>query len=199
MPLCTWSFTWVKWRAFSCSSDIIIATYSNNSNIDSNRNSDNNNKNNNSLVMAIVLLIVIVILIMPFSMDARSSDRVNKLPNRKINYHWMRKKHSFPRKILSLFFSIAYLNCWFWKRHRLDKFGIWTLIFIDVQQLVRHELNKKFAGDMKTNNYCTTYVFFLLNSPYSKFSFPEDEPFRRTMLTIKIHKRVDKLFGVILP
>ena len=73
MPLCTWSFTWVKWRAFSCSSDIIIATYSNNSNIDSNRNSDNNNKNNNSLVMAIVLLIVIVILIMPFLMDARSS------------------------------------------------------------------------------------------------------------------------------
>ena len=28
-----------------------------------------------------------------------AADRVNKLPNRKINYHWMRKKHSFPRKI----------------------------------------------------------------------------------------------------
>ena len=33
-----------------------------------------------------------------------AADRVNKLPNGKINYHWMRKKHSFPRKILSLFF-----------------------------------------------------------------------------------------------
>ena len=35
-----------------------------------------------------------------------AADRVNKLPNREINYHWMRKKHSFPRKILSLFFLL---------------------------------------------------------------------------------------------
>lgn len=147
--------------------------------------------------MVTVLLIVIVILIMPFLLDARSSDRVNKLPNRKINYHWMRKKHTFPRKILSLFFSLAYLNCWFWKRHRLDNVGSGCLFSQTFSSWFATSLIKNLQGIWKL--IIIARRMFSSFSPYSKFSFPEDEPFRRTKLSIKIQKRVDKLFGVILP